>query len=37
MLNIISSLLSIAIKLVCLVMMFTTFGIVDFFDIDLLD
>ena len=37
MLNFISSLLSILIKVVGLAIMVTTFGIVDFFDIDFLD
>ena len=37
MLNLISSLLSIAIKVIGLAIMVTTFGVVDFFDIDFLD
>ena len=35
--KLISNLLSIAIKVVGLAIMLTTFGIVDFFDIDVLD
>ena len=37
MLNAISSLLSILIKIVGLAIMITTFGVVDFFDVDFLD